>query len=105
MYLFTWQSPLLPNLGAAHGTDGTFYFDNTESVGIAQGNPEAQALAASASAAWANFARRGRPAAEGLPRWPRYSLEQRETMILSGEPHIENDPLGADREVRAKLSS
>ena len=105
MYLFTWQSPLLPNLGAAHGTDGTFYFDNTESVGIAQGNPEAQALAASASAAWANFARRGRPAAEGLPRWPRYSLEQRETMILSGEPHVENDPLGADREVRAKLSS
>ena len=103
MYLFTWQSPLLPNLGAAHGIDGTFYFDNTETVGIAKGDPDAQALAARASAAWANFARRGRPVAEGLPRWTTYSLEQRETMILSADPHMENDPLGADREVRMKL--
>ena len=87
----------------AHGIDGTFYFDNTESVAIAKGNPEAQALAASASAAWANFARRGRPGAPELPRWPTYSIDERETMILSADPHVESDPLGADRALRERL--
>ncbi|HTU62713.1 MAG TPA: carboxylesterase family protein, partial [Polyangiales bacterium] len=103
MYLFTWASPVLPYLGAAHGIDGTFYFDNTESVAIAQGNPEAQALASSASAAWATFARRGQPGARDLPAWPEYSLERRETMILSADPHVESDPLGADRKLREQL--
>jgi para-nitrobenzyl esterase len=104
MYLFTWESPVLPQLKAAHGIDGTFYFDNTESVAIAQGNPEAQALATAASSAWANFARSGTPEADGLPEWPKYSLGGRETMILSASPHIENDPLGDDRKLRERLT-
>ena len=103
MYMFTWETPVLPHLKAAHGIDGTFYFDNTESVEMAQGNAGALALAKKASTAWAAFARNGKPAAPGLPAWPEYSLEKRETMILTDEPHLENDPLREDRLLRVKL--
>jgi len=103
MYLFSWETPVLPYLKAAHGIDGTFYFDNTESVEIAKGNAEARVLATRASTAWANFARTGRPSAPGLPRWPEYGLEQRETMVLSAQPHVENDPMQADRMLRQRL--
>lgn len=104
MYMFTWESPVLPNLHAAHGIDGTFYFGNSETVNIAAGNPEAQALAAKTSTAWATFARTGAPAAPGLPAWPTYTLERRETMIFSASPEIENDPLGPDRVMRERLT-
>ncbi len=103
MYLFTWESPVLPHLHAAHGIDGTFYFGNTESVTIAAGNPEAQALSAKTSAAWAHFAGAGEPAAPGLPAWPRYSLENRETMIFSAAPRVENDPMREDRLMRERM--
>jgi len=104
MYMFAWESPKLPVLKAAHGIDGTFYFDNTETVGIAMGNPEAQALAAKTSAAWANFARDGIPSAEGLPDWPEYNLDKRETMMFSASPHIESDPMAEDRLLWERLS-
>jgi para-nitrobenzyl esterase len=105
MYLFDWESPVLPYLKSAHGIDASFYFDRTEHVEIARGNAEAQLLARRASTAWANFARNGVPAAPGLPDWPAYDLESRATMILSADPHIENDPLGADRQLREKLDA
>jgi len=100
MYLFDWQSPVLPYLKAAHGIDGSFYFANTEVLPITQGNPEAARLAQAASTAWANFAKTGDPQAQGLPQWPQYSLDKRETMILAASPHVASDPLGADRELR-----
>ena len=106
-YMFAWESPVLPHLRAAHGIDGTFYFDNTETVDIAKGNPEARELARAASTAWTNFARSGdpnRPEREGLPPWPQYTLEERETMILSASPRVEKDPLSEDRKLRQRLA-
>ena len=105
MYLFDWKSPVLPYLESAHGIDGAFYFDNTENIEIAHGNPEAQALARRASTAWANFARTGEPKAPGLPDWPAYTLDKRETMILSANPHIASDPLAADRRLRVETNT
>ncbi len=105
MYLFTWESPLMPLLGSAHGIDGTFYFDTTESVEIAAGIPEARRLAGAASAAWAAFARDGAPGSDGLPAWPQYTLEERQTMVLSSAPHIERDPLAADRKLWQEVNS
>ena len=105
MYLFTWESPVLPHLKSAHGIDGTFYFDNTHSVEIARADPHAPVLAARASAAWAHFARHGEPAAEGLPDWPAYDLDTRQTMILSSSPHVESDPMGDDRRLYRKLTA
>jgi para-nitrobenzyl esterase len=103
-YMFTWESPVLPYMRAGHGIDGTFYFDNTESVDIAKGNPDAKALAAAASTAWATFARTGKPAAPGLPTWPEYTLPKRDTMIFAAKSYIEADPMKADRELFQRLA-
>jgi para-nitrobenzyl esterase len=103
MYLFHWESPVLPYLKSAHGIDGSFYFGNTQVLPMTADNPTAQALSRRASTAWANFARAGVPKAQGLPNWPAYSLDKRETMILEPNPHIERDPMGQDRELRMRL--
>ncbi len=99
MYLFQWESPVLPYLHASHGIDGGFYFDNTETLPITQGNPFAKAIAARASAAWARFARTGAPGAD----WPQYDAAKRATMVWDTKPHVENDPLSADRKLRERI--
>jgi para-nitrobenzyl esterase len=104
MYLFEWESPVLPNLHASHGIDGGFYFDNTETLPMTQGLPDAKALAAKASAAWASFARSGKPAARGLVAWPEYTAAKRETMVWATPPRVEADPLQADRLLRERLT-
>jgi para-nitrobenzyl esterase len=104
MYLFAWESPVLPYLHASHGIDGGFYFDNTEALPMTQDNPEARAIAAKASQAWANFARTGRPAARGLPAWPQYTVAKRETMVWAAPPHVESDPMKEDRLLRERLT-
>jgi para-nitrobenzyl esterase len=101
MYLFSWITPVLPHMGAGHASDTTFYFANTDSVGIAENNPEAKALAARMSGAWANLARGGTPQHPGLPTWPAYTPEQRATMIFDAPSRVEFDPLGKDRLLRA----
>jgi para-nitrobenzyl esterase len=104
MYLFTWETPVVPYVHAGHGIDGSFYLDNTDNVEIAKGNPEATALAKGASTAWANFARNGKPSAPTLPAWPEYTIEKRETMIFAAKSHIESDPLKEERLLRLRLS-
>ena len=104
MYLFTWESPSLPHMKSAHGIDGSFYYDNTEHVGMAKGDAVASRLGARASSAWASFARSGDPAHSSLGPWPQYTLDERATMVLSGEPKVENDPMTADRLLWEKLT-
>src|SRR5215831_15445075 len=41
MYLFTWETPVVPYVKAGHGIDGSFYLDNTDNVEIAKDIPEA----------------------------------------------------------------
>ena len=99
MYLFTWQSPLMPNLQSSHGIDGGFYFGNTEVLGMTKGNPEAQELSAKASAAWASFARSGDPSNPKLGAWPQYTLEKRATMVFAAQPHVEDAPMDEGRQL------
>jgi para-nitrobenzyl esterase len=51
------------------------------------------AMADQISDSWLAFARSGDPNNDHLPHWPPYSLSERATMILDGQPHVENDPL------------
>jgi para-nitrobenzyl esterase len=105
MYLFTWESPLLPNLQSSHGMDGGFYFDNTETLPMTRGNPEAQQIAAKGSAAWASFARTGDPSNPRLGSWPEYTADKRATMVFAAAPHVENKPMDADRLLWEKISA
>jgi para-nitrobenzyl esterase len=52
---------------------------------------------------WVAFARTGRPEADGLPEWPRYTAQQRATMLFDLEPSVVEDPGAEDREVWAGL--
>ncbi|CAI3797325.1 carboxylesterase/lipase family protein [Pseudarthrobacter sp. MM222] len=100
-YLFTWESPAMGGkLGSCHALDIPFVFRQLEAAeakfltrGIAP-----QALGDSMSSAWANFARSGAPQAAGLPPWPEYGRQHRQTMILDVISRVESDPRGALRE-------
>jgi para-nitrobenzyl esterase len=65
----------------------------------------AQDLAASMSAAWAEFARHGDPNQPELPAWPRYTADERETMWLAGEPRAVLDPFAEERAVWSDLDA
>ena len=105
MYLFTWESPLMPTLQSSHGIDGGFYFGNTEVLGMTKGNTQAQQISAKGSAAWASFARSGNPATPSLGTWPEYTTEKRSTMVFSANSHVVDDPMSADRMLWEEISA
>lgn len=108
MYLFAWRSPAFGGaLGSCHALEIPFAW-NTLDHGMSHlfaGPPteKSRALAASMHEAWATFARTGTPSAAGLPDWPTYDSERRQTMILDVPPRIETDPMAADRKAWAGL--
>jgi para-nitrobenzyl esterase len=97
MYLFAWESPRMPEWQSSHGMDCSFYFGNTEALGMSKGLADAQQLAVKASTAWATFARSGKPSNPAVGNWPEYTLDKRATMILADLPRVENDPMELDR--------
>jgi para-nitrobenzyl esterase len=105
MYLFTWESPLMPTLQSSHGIDGGFYFGNTEVLPMTKGNAEAQQISAKGSAAWASFARSGNPSNPALGAWPQYTLDKRATMVFGAASHVEDAPLDADRLLWEKMTA
>jgi para-nitrobenzyl esterase len=49
------------------------------------------------SGAWAAFARSGDPNHKGLPKWPKFTTDQRATMIFDKECKVADDPHGEER--------
>jgi para-nitrobenzyl esterase len=94
MYLFCWAAG---PLGSAHGFEVPFVFDNARPP-VMKDSPSRQALAVQMSEAWIAFARCGVPDHPGLPHWPAYSTDERQTMIFDrGQCHVERDPFGQER--------
>ena len=90
MYEFAWETPVLGgSLGAAHGVDVAFPFDNTHLHPATAGSASARALAPAVSDAWVAFARTGDPNHSGLAPWPAFDLEEGATMILDEHSRIE----------------
>jgi len=54
------------------------------------------ALAKQMHAAWLGFIKGGTPGAEGLPLWPQYTSEARETMVLDVKSRVEQRPQEAE---------
>jgi len=56
-----------------------------------------RALAGQVSPAFSSLVARGDPGHAALPSWPRYSLENRETLIVDFAARLEKDAFGAQR--------
>jgi para-nitrobenzyl esterase len=92
-YRFDWRSRFLGGIfGSCHALDIGFVF-GTHGDGIASAffgkGPEAQQLAEDMMASWTAFASTGDPSTTRSGPWPRYSPDNRLTMIFGdGPPHL-----------------
>jgi len=102
MYVFAFESevPAAPGVdypsGAAHAAEIPFKFNHPESGFTGQRKARFKA-ARNMSRAWATFARTGNPSHDEIPRWPRYTLDERATMFLDAECRVVNDPWREER--------
>jgi para-nitrobenzyl esterase len=98
MYLFTWESDALGGLfKSAHAMEIPFVFDQPDSAPMTGAKPDRAELAAAMSAAWATFARTGNPNHDGIPTWPAFTAENKETMLFDVPCKVENDPRREER--------
>lgn len=100
MAWFDWDSPLFGGrLRSFHCLDISFWFLNTSRMMThTGGGPRPQALSLKMADALLRFMRTGDPNGGALPRWPRYTRERGETMVLSDTCELKNDPDHAARQ-------
>jgi para-nitrobenzyl esterase len=99
---FAWQPPLFDNrMRAFHTLDICFWFYNTDvMLTHTGGGPRPRALSTKMAGALLQFMKTGNPNGGSLPRWPKYSSERGETMVLDDTSEAKNDP---DRDARKVL--
>jgi len=99
MYLVTYEVPAHNGaLRASHGEDMALVFDNVAgAAGLHGTGPRPQQMADMMSRAWVAFARTGKPDHRGIPAWPVYTLEKRETMLFNIPPRVADDPQAKER--------
>ena len=86
-YQFTWESPVLDGaFGSTHCIEIPFVFDNVAlHRTFTGGEADAIELGHRVSRLWTNFAKTGKPAADGMPEWEPYPRK----MILNIESSIQ----------------
>ena len=84
MYMFNWESPVLEGiLRSTHCMEIPFVFNNADRhASMTGGGAQAMELASKMSHCWAEFARCGKPSAEGLPEWEPFEAEKRAVMFF-----------------------
>ena len=99
MYQLTWKTPVQGGLlRTPHTLCIPFVFANVDAAsGITGLDPDRYRLQDEMSAAWVAFARAGSADHAGLPAWPRFSAEQRHTMVFDRRTAIVGDPSRAER--------
>ena len=79
-------------MGTPHAMDITFKFNNEtpeNGPGFLSGNNPDRFIASNNMAElWANFARTGKPFADGAPHWPTYNLEDRPSMCIDTQCEV-----------------
>ena len=90
MYYWTKKSDLA-HYGACHAVELAYVFNNTDET-IYTGSEADQRLARTVQDMWVNFAKTGDPSVDGY-QWDPYDSQDRKTMILGDDIHLEEDPL------------
>ena len=96
---FGWEPPMFDNrMRAFHCLDICFWFANTDlMLTHTGGGKRPRVLSEKMSGALLQFMRTGNPNKGGLPEWKAYKADKGETMVLTDQPELKNDP---DREAR-----
>lgn len=83
--------------GAFHTADIALAFDNVAIPESRVNGPGAQAASDALRGAFVALARDGDPNHPGLPRWDRYELPRRQTMLIDAQSRMADDPRGDER--------
>jgi len=84
-------------LRACHASDISLVFYNYEMTDLEGNGPGLRAASKAMSSYFASFARRGVPAAQGQPAWPRYETHTRAVMLLNSRCRVAMNPDGEAR--------
>lgn len=101
VYRVDWRSPAAAGvIRAMHAVDLPFVFDNVDvSESLVGAGPRQDRMARLMSRSFAAFARTGDPNSAGVtPAWPRYTAQDRATMIFDDEPKVVDNLDKAKRE-------
>ncbi|MFL6208671.1 MAG: carboxylesterase/lipase family protein [Pyrinomonadaceae bacterium] len=103
-YQLDWATPKdNGKFGAPHASDIQLVFDNIDKPGATAIGPQAQVMADQMSETFIAFARTGNPNNKLIPRWDKYTLPRRQTLVFDVPAHAEDDPRGAERRLFAKV--
>lgn len=83
--------------GAFHTADIPLVFDNVRAERSRTHGPGAQSVSDQIGDAFIALARDGDPNHPGLPRWDRYTLPRRQTMLIDVRSSMADDPRGDER--------
>jgi para-nitrobenzyl esterase len=103
VYYLRWKSPVEGGKwGAAHAYDIPLVFGNSDSAKHTKGVKSAEVLGESVSKLITNFAKTGEPGLGlekdgAIPVWPRYTLEERRSMIFDEKLEVHVDDRGWER--------
>jgi para-nitrobenzyl esterase len=83
--------------GAFHTADIPLVFDTIDVADSRMDGPGAQAVSDAMRQAFVALARDGDPNHSGLPRWDRYDLPRRQTLLFDVASRMADDPRGDER--------
>jgi len=103
MYLFNWKTPFdNGKYGAMHALEISFVFGafwEDYLFTFPKKTDETEALSEKMMNAWVSFAKTGNPNHTGIPIWPSYDIEKRNTIIFDKNIELWDDPLSKEREM------
>jgi para-nitrobenzyl esterase len=104
VYQLDFGSRTDPRRGAFHSLDIALVFGTLGAEGSQTGTAaDARAASRAMQDSFVAFTKTGDPNHAGLPRWPRYGLDKRATMVFDVRSRIENDPRKWQRELFARV--